>query len=246
MSITTIAILFLLIAFLYASVGFGGGSSYIAILLVAGFAIPDIRMTALICNIIVVSGSSINFIRAKMIPWKLVLPIVLFSVPLAFLGGMIELEGAIYKITAAIALIIASALMFVQLEEKDQKKKLSQVQLSSLGGGIGLLSGAIGIGGGIFLSPALHLMKWQSAKIISATASFFILVNSTAGIVGQLTTEATIDWESLKWLGAAVLIGGQIGNYVNLKILEPRKIRIFTAVLIGIIGLRILLDQMSV
>ncbi len=244
MSLTVIAILFLFIAILYASVGFGGGSSYIAILLLAGLAIPDIRMTALICNIIVVSGSSYNYMRAKLIHWKLVLPIVLCSVPFAFIGGMIELKGSAYKITAAIALILAAIMMFVQMEKKEKKKELSQLQLSSIGGSIGLLSGAIGIGGGIFLSPVLHLMKWQSAKIISATASFFILVNSIAGIGGQLTNNPTIDWNALKWLGIAVLVGGQIGNYLNLKVLRQERVRFFTAVLIGVIGVRILIENL--
>jgi uncharacterized membrane protein YfcA len=243
MSLTVIAILFFLIALLYASVGFGGGSSYIAILLLAGLAIPDIRLTALICNIIVVSGSCVHFIRAGLIPWKMVWPIVLFSVPMAFVGGMIQLDGPIYKIVASLMLILASVLMFVQLEKNVPKKDLSQGMLSGIGGGIGLLSGAIGIGGGIFLSPILHLMQWQTAKVISATASFFILINSIAGIAGQMTNVVSIDGDTLKVLGIAVLAGGQLGNYVNLKILDQDKVRFFTAILIGVIGLRILWSQ---
>ena len=244
MSLTLIAILFFLIAVLYASVGFGGGSSYIAILLLAGLAIQDIRLTALICNIIVVSGSSINYIRAGIVPWKLVLPIVLFSVPFAFIGGMIELEGSIYKILASVLLIVASILMFVKIDEKAPKKEISHGALSGIGGGIGFVSGAIGIGGGIFLSPILHLMKWQSAKVISATASFFILINSMAGIAGQMTNHISINFDTLKVLGIAVLIGGQLGNYLNLKVLDQGKVRLFTAVLIGAIGIRILLSQL--
>jgi len=243
MSLTIIAILFFLIAVLYASVGFGGGSSYIAILLLAGLAIQDIRLTALICNIIVVSGSCINYVRAGLVPWKLVLPIVLLSVPFAFFGGMIELEGSIYKIFASVLLILASSLMFMKIDEKTEKRKISQTMLSGIGGGIGLASGMIGIGGGIFLSPTLHLMKWQTAKVISATASFFILINSIAGIAGQMTNSISINFESLKILGIAVLIGGQLGNYINLKVLDQRKVKLFTAILIGVIGVRILVSQ---
>ncbi len=243
LSLILITILFFLIAIIYASVGFGGGSSYIAILLLAGLAIPDIRMTALICNIIVVSGSSINYMRAGMIPWRLVAPIVLFSVPFAFIGGMVELEGSIYKIVASVLLILASALMFIKTGKQLDKKEISQVGLSGIGGGIGLVSGAIGIGGGIFLSPILHLVKWQTAKIISATASIFILANSLAGIAGQLTNNIIIDWNSLKWLGIAVLVGGQLGNYLNLKVLDQQKVKFFTALLIGLIGLRILIGE---
>jgi len=243
MSLTIIAILFFIIAVLYASVGFGGGSSYIAILLLAGIAISDVRLTALICNIIVVSGSSINYMRAGMIPWKKILPIIIFSVPFAFIGGMVELQSSIYKILASLLLIIASVLMFIQIDNLKAKKEISVGALSGIGGGIGLVSGAIGIGGGIFLSPILHLMKWQTAKVISATASFFILANSLAGIAGQLTNNIIIDWNSLKWLGVAVLVGGQVGNYLNLKVLDQGRVRLFTAVLIGLIGIRILLSQ---
>ncbi|MDF1697491.1 MAG: sulfite exporter TauE/SafE family protein [Saprospiraceae bacterium] len=243
MSLTAIAILFFLIAVLYSSVGFGGGSSYIAILLLAGFAIQDVRMTALLCNIIVVSGSCINYFRAGLIPWKKVLPIVLLSVPFAFLGGMIELESAVYKIMASLLLILASLLMFYQVDQTKNTKEIGKVTLSGIGGGIGLVSGAIGIGGGIFLSPILHLLKWQTAKIISGAASFFILVNSIAGIAGQYTHNPSINYTTLKVLGIAVLVGGQLGNYINLRILDQRKVRLFTAILIGLIGLRIFITQ---
>ena len=243
MSLTFIAICFFIIAVLYASVGFGGGSSYIAILLLASFAIPDIRLTALICNIIVVTGSCIHYIRAGMIPWKKVLPIIIFSVPFAFLGGMIELETSMYKIVASVLLILASILMFIQVDTSTSKKDVPNTALSGLGGGIGFVSGAIGIGGGIFLSPILHLIKWQTAKIISATASFFILINSLAGIAGQLTNDISIDWDALRVLGVCVLVGGQVGNYLNLKVLDQGKVRLFTAFLIGAIGIRILITQ---
>jgi uncharacterized membrane protein YfcA len=243
MSLTLIAILFFVIAVLYASVGFGGGSSYIAILLIAGFAIPDIRLTALICNIIVVSAACFNYIRAGLIPWKSVLPIVLLSVPFAFLGGMIELQSSIYKVVASLLLISASILMFIKIDPKGGKKALPRSVLSGIGGGIGFVSGAIGIGGGIFLSPILHLMRWQTAKVISATASFFILINSLAGIGGQMTNNISINWHSLRILGICVLFGGLLGNYLNLKVLDQQKVRLFTALLIGAIGIRILISQ---
>lgn len=243
MSLTLIVILFFLIAILYSSVGFGGGSSYIAILLLAGIAIPDVRLTALICNIIVVLGSSINYVRAGLVPWKKILPIVIFSVPFAFIGGMLEFQSSIYKILASLLLISASALMFIQFDISQSEKDISQKTLSGIGGGIGFVSGAIGIGGGIFLSPILHLMKWQTAKIISATASIFILINSIAGIGGQLTNDVNIDWNTLQWLGIAVLAGGQLGNYLNLKILDQGKVKLFTAILIGAVGIRILAGE---
>jgi len=244
MSITLVAVLFFVIAVMYSAVGFGGGSSYIAILLIAGLAIPDIRMTALLCNIIVVGGSSFHFIKARLIPWRSALPIILLSVPFAFIGGTILLDQSIYKILASILLITASGLMFIKKDLREEKRELSPFQLAGIGGGIGLFSGAIGIGGGIFLAPILHLIRWQSAKVISATASLFILFNSIAGIAGQLTNRPSVNWGTLSVLGLAVLIGGQLGNYLNLNILNESKVRLFTAILVGVIGLRILFSAL--
>jgi hypothetical protein len=128
---------------------------------------------------------------------------------------------------------------------KDHRTKAENRNTDAVldGGGIGFVSGAIGIGGGIFLSPILHLMRWKTAKIISATASFFILINSLAGIGGQMTNDISVDWHSIKILGLCVLVGGQLGNYLNLKVFDQSKVRLFTAILIGVIGIRILFSQ---
>ena len=244
MTIYTLVILFFIMAMLYASVGFGGGSSYIAILLLAGLAIEEVRLIALICNIIVVLGACINYYRADLIPWKKILPIVLLSIPFAFLGGMIQLDGPIYKLLAGITLVIASLLMIKPVKENQiPLKNISMLERSTIGSGIGFISGLIGIGGGIFLSPFLNILRWQTAKVISATASVFILFNSVAGIAGQLTNSISINIQQILTLGLAVAIGGQIGNYLNIKLLSPRVIKLLTAILVCVVGVRFILTN---
>ena len=229
---------------LYASVGFGGGSSYIAILLLAGLAIEEVRLIALICNIIVVLGACINYYRADLIPWKKILPIVLLSIPFAFLGGMIQLDGPIYKLLAGITLVIAALLMIKPVKENQiPLKNISMLERSTIGSGIGFISGLIGIGGGIFLSPFLNILRWQTSKVISVTASVFILFNSVAGIAGQLTNPISINIQQILTLGLAVAIGGQIGNYLNIKLLSPRVIKLLTAILVCLVGVRFILTN---
>ena len=244
MTMYTLAILFFIMAMLYASVGFGGGSSYIAILLLAGLAIEEVRLIALICNIIVVLGACINYYRADLIPWKKILPIVLLSIPFAFLGGMIQLDGTIYKLLAGITLVVAALLMIKPVKENQiPLKNISMLARSTIGSGIGFISGLIGIGGGIFLSPFLNILRWQTAKVISVTASVFILFNSVAGIAGQLTNPISINIQQILTLGLAVAIGGQIGNYLNIKLLSPRVIKLLTAILVCVVGVRFILTN---
>jgi uncharacterized membrane protein YfcA len=243
MSLLLLAFCFFLIAILYSSAGFGGGSSYIALLLLTNMPILDLRWVALICNIIVVSTSCWYFYKAEILKPRKLLPLIILSVPFALLGGSIRPEINTFKIVAAFTLILASILMMIDYK-KIEKKVLSSPTLSGIGGGIGILSGFLGIGGGIFLSPVLHIVKWESVKVISAAASFFILVNSVAGLIGQSLNRPHIDWEMCLFLGFSVFIGGQIGNRLNIHILSPAKIKLITAVLIAFVGFRILFTQL--
>lgn len=244
MNIILLCLIFFSIASLYASVGFGGGSSYIAILLLVGVGLQEVRFTALICNIVVVGSASINYAKHDLIPWKKITPILLLSVPLAFLGGTLQLDGKIYKLIAAVALIIAAIFMISWSSNKNIAKKLNRNALSLLGGGIGFLSGVIGIGGGIFLAPILHLIRWETVKTISVTASLFILVNSLAGIAGQIIALPSINYLHTIYLAIAVFLGGQIGNQANINWLSAKKIRFLTAILIATAGIRILYTQL--
>jgi uncharacterized membrane protein YfcA len=242
MELLVMGLLFFLIALIYSSAGFGGGSSYIALMLFMGVAMTELRFIALSCNIIVVAGSTINYMKSGYFPKKKIFYLVMLSVPFAFLGGTITLSKEIYIEIAAISLLIAAILMMFSHSPKDNSPSdYNPLGVASLGGGIGFISGLIGIGGGVFLAPVLYLIKWDNIIKIGAATSFFILVNSVAGILGQLLSGIEINWHYVVVLGIAVLIGGQIGNRLNIHVLKPKYIKFVTALLIGFVGLRILL-----
>jgi uncharacterized protein len=236
---------FLLISFVYASVGFGGGSSYLAVLTFYALPFQEMKLTALICNIIVVTGGTAIFIRHKQVDWRKVIPLVVVSVPMAFLGARMKLSENTFFIILGCSLLIASVLLWLktkQLNDGEFKSvKSHYVKDASIGGAIGLLSGMVGIGGGIFLSPVLNLMKWDTPKKIAATASFFILVNSVSGIAGQLSVlPGDINYIRIGLLSAAVLIGGQAGARMGIKKFNPIIIRRVTALVVFVAGIEVL------
>jgi len=239
---------FFVIALLYGSVGFGGGSSYLAILALYGFEMLDIRSTALLCNIAVVSGSVFLYYRAGLLDLRKILPIVLLSVPLAFLGGLMPIGEKTFFILLASALFVAAILMWVQPQVKD----LAGTDISArpflnagIGGSIGLLSGMVGIGGGIFLSPLLHLLRWAQPKIIAATAAVFILVNSLAGLWGQTFQEGFhFNWELALPLIAAVIAGGQIGSRLGISYFRQVTVKRATALLVLYVSIRIFIKYL--
>lgn len=241
---------FFLIALIYASVGFGGGSSYLALLAQPIFMLlPDvIRPTALLCNIIVVTGGTIIFYREDKIVWKEIWPFLLASVPMAYLGGFWKLEHHTFFVVLGVTVVVAAIGLWIQPEKMVQSTNRSFNSTSlnvALGGSIGFLSGLVGIGGGIFLSPILHFIGWAEAKKISALASLFILVNSISGLAGQYNRGfPSIDITFLFPLLLAVLVGGQIGSRLGARKFNPLYIKRITALLILAAGVNILIDHL--
>lgn len=239
-----IIFLFFSVSILYSSVGFGGGSSYLAILALTGIAFTQIRATALLCNIVVVFGNVYLFYQQKEIHWKKVLPIVLASVPLAFLGGYLKINQQFFFILLGFTLLFAAVTMWVSkriISSNVIKINSKPLKNSLYGGFIGFIAGMVGIGGGIFLAPILHLTNWDTPKKIAATASFFILVNSIAGLAGQyLNSEFYINWNLTSILSLTVFIGGQIGRRISNNYFTPIQLKKTTALLIAFVSLRIL------
>ena len=240
--------LFFVVAMLYASVGFGGGSSYLAILTLTGISFIQFRAIALLCNIVVVSGGTFIYIKNGYFDWKKIVPLTLVSVPLAFLGGYLKISQTFFFILLGVTLVIAAVLMWISkyLVNASGKIKQNSVTKNSLFGGfIGFISGMVGIGGGIFLAPLLHLTNWDTPKKIAATASFFILVNSIAGLMGQYSNpDFEIDWNLTSLLLVTVLIGGQIGSRISNKFFTPIQLKKATAILIAFVSIRILLKYL--
>ena len=238
-----LAILFLTTAILYSSVGFGGGSTYLALLLIWGVPYFIFPVIALSCNIIVVSGNCFNYIRTGNLNLKLLIPYLIGSIPLAFIGGSLPIEKRLFEILLFLVLMAAGILLllnFKSYDDKEENYRKIPIPVSILIGGVlGFISGIVGIGGGIFLSPILFLIRAGRPKHIVTTASLFILINSVSGIIGQLTKNAVINEIPNYWyLLVAVLIGGQLGNFLNLKIFPTRILALVTAILVIFVATR--------
>lgn len=240
----TLSILFFITAILYSSVGFGGGSTYLALLLIWGVPYTIFPIIALSCNVIVVSGNCFNYIRAGNLNLKLLIPYLIGSIPLSFIGGSLNIEKQIFEILLFFVLLIAGCLLLINFNSYDDKdesyKNIPYFISITIGAILGFISGIVGIGGGIFLSPILYLLKVARPKHIVTVASLFILINSIFGIVGQLTKE--IYFEEIYpyfYLLIAVLIGGQIGNYLNLKIFPTKILALITSILVIFVAIRV-------
>ena len=239
-----LSILFFVTAILYASVGFGGGSTYLALMLIWDIPYYIFPVIALICNIFVVSGNSFNYIKAGNLNLKLLLPYLIGSIPLAFIGGSLQIDKNLFEIFLFIVLSIAGILLLINFKSYDDNESSYRdipILISILIGGIlGFVSGVVGIGGGIFLSPILFLIKAAKPKHIVTAASLFIFINSISGVIGQLTKNIVLSDISNYWyLFLVVIIGGHIGNYLNLKIFPTRLLALITSVLVLFVSIRI-------
>jgi uncharacterized membrane protein YfcA len=238
-----LSFLFFLTAILYSSVGFGGGSTYLALLLIWGVPYQVFPIIALSCNIIVVSGNCFNYIKAGNINIKLLSPFLVSSVPLAFIGGSLQLDKSFFEILLFIVLTLAGLsllLKFISFDEsKEVNNNIPRIASFLIGGTIGFVSGVVGIGGGIFLSPVLLLIKAGKTRHIATTASLFILINSISGLIGQ-STKGFIHNEIYNYwpLFLLVLIGGQLGNFLNIKILPTRVMVFLTSGLVIFVSVR--------
>ena len=238
-----LSIFFLITSILYSSVGFGGGSTYLALMLIWEIPFYIIPILALCCNIIVVSGNSINYVRSGNLNLNLLIPYLIGSIPFAFFGASISISRELFEITLFVILSIAG--IFLLIESKSFNN--DQIKLNSIpivvsifiGSIIGFISGIVGIGGGIFLSPILFLMKAGYPKHIATTASLFILINSIFGVAGQLTKDIVFDEFLNYWpLFLCVLAGGQIGNFLNIKLLSNKTLALITSVLVIFVAIR--------
>ena len=235
---------FFVTALLYASVGFGGGSTYNAILALAGVDYRILPLIALSCNIVVVAGSTVRFARAEVLPWRGALLVTALAAPAAFLGGLTPVSEATFLTLLGASLVVTALTMLLPLGIGEGGPSRGAKFMPVVAVPLGYLAGVVGIGGGIFLAPFLHLTRWNEARAIAATASLFILVNSLFGLVGQLLKGGEGRFLAAFDVGlpliVAVAIGGQTGSLLALKFLPQRWIRRGTAALTAWVGARLL------
>lgn len=203
----------------------------------------EIRSTALILNICVVSIGTIVYIKNGVLKPKLIWPFFILSIPLAYFGAQVNLSQAVFFLILGSALVLAGVFMLFRfVQSKLDSLEFSNSRKFMLGGSIGLLSGISGIGGGIFLSPVLNLLKWANPRIIASLASAFILVNSIAGLVGlKVAGTFRFDNDLVFKLIIAVVLGGSLGSYLSSKKFNLKIIGILTAILVFYVGLRLIL-----
>src|SRR3989338_2648575 len=235
---------FFAIALIYSMMGFGGGSSYLAFLALAGLPYQNIPPIALICNIIVTGGGLWHFYRGGYLKFERVLPYLVLSIPMAYLGGRTSIGKDVLSLLLGLSLFVVALRMLLPEKLFEVSRQVSAKEAWTiglpLGGFIGFLSGLVGIGGGIFLSPLLLLMKWVNVKEAAAAASLFIAANSLAGLFGQIH-KGTVEVGSMLPLGLAVFIGGQIGSRLGAYHLPKIRLQQMFAVLILYVSVRLLL-----
>ena len=236
---------FFVTALLYAAVGFGGGSTYAALLALSGMDYRLLPMVALACNIIVVVGSSVRFAQARITPWRGALLMTSLAAPAALLGGLTPIDRDTLMLLLGGSLLLTGVTMLIPVREGVVGEPTRfATAMPFIAAPLGYLAGLVGIGGGIFLAPLLHLTRWKDPRSIAATASIFILVNSLFGLVGQVLKQGPSVLGGA--IGAAlplliaVAIGGQIGSLMAVKFLPQRAIRWLTAVLVIWVGVRLL------
>ncbi len=245
-----IGFLFFITAVMYASVGFGGGSTYNALLILMGTEYRVVPLVALICNIIVVSGGVWHFSKSGALSIKDTLPWIVFSVPMAWVGGYIPLSEMVFTGILGITLFLSAIkMLFFEAQNHTQTHNKNPLKNRMIpffvGGGLGFVAGITGIGGGIFLAPVLYHIRWASAKCIAGMCSIFIWVNSIAGLTGQLMkVQNTPDiWHIFIpyiWVLPIVGVGGQIGAWLGASQISKKGVKTLTGILILYVSIRLL------
>lgn len=242
LQLTLVTLSIAVVAFLYSSVGHAGASGYIAVLTLAGFAATEIKPTALILNIMVASIGAFQFWRAGHFSWRLFWPFALLAVPAAFLGGYLHLPAALFNPLVGSVLLFSAWRLFQRRREPDVVTPPALPIALGTGAGIGFLSGLTGTGGGIFLTPLLLLCRWSTVRTAAAVSALFILFNSTAGLVGYLSSGRPVP--SFAWVIAlAAITGGTLGSHLGSTRFPVRTISLLLSAVLVIAGGKLILTR---
>ena len=237
---------FFIISVIYSTIGWGGASSYVAILALLGLNHLLIPKVSLICNIVVVTGGMYFFYKEGHLSFQRAIPFTLGSVPLAFAGGAIQIERDVFLSILSVLLLIVGVRMLIptkvsEVQNKQYSSRIVWGMSIFIGMILGFVSGLTGLGGGVFLAPILYVMEWGTAKEIAGISSFFIFSNSIAGLIGQFTKGYEIDdFKMIIPLAITVFIGGQIGSRLGSKYFSDVWVKRITAVILIVVSVRIL------
>lgn len=237
---TAIVIAVFVVALLYSSVGHGGASGYLAVMALFAVSPAVSRPTALILNVFVASIAFIQFYRAKSFDWRIFLPFAAASVPMAYLGGRIQLAEPIYKIVLGVCLIVAAVRLAVKLSSEVEPKRPPIVIALIIGAVLGLISGLVGVGGGIFLTPVLLLMNWTDTKTAAGVSALFIVVNSASALAGGARELSQLSGAFFVWIVVAV-IGGIIGSTLGSQRFDSLTMRRVLAGVLIVAGTKLFL-----
>ena len=240
-SLALLGVLVFVSAVLYSSVGHGGASAYLAVM--ALFGIPPLVMkpAALVMNLGVAGAGTIRFSSAKLVPWRLLLPLCAGSVPAAYVGGLIELPTRSHRVLLGAVLLVAAVRLAMRLRTDALRPPPPALALAATGVVFGLVAGLTGVGGGIFLSPLLILARWEETRKTAGASAFFILVNSAAGLAGHLAGGGGIPPAALP-LTAVALAGGLLGSWLGARRLVPVTLRRILAAVLLVAGTKLLVS----
>jgi uncharacterized membrane protein YfcA len=243
LALVVLALLFVGVSTVYASVGLGGGSSYTAILAIVGVSASHIAPTALALNLVVAGIAFYAFLASGHVRWSLLVPVVVWSIPASFLGGWISFQNETVLVVLATALAVAAVLLVLDQSEKAIALSPSTgwPMLGAIGAGLGFLAGMTGIGGGIFLVPVLMLTGLADEKQTAPIAAAFVWLNSAAGLLAH-AGQGQVDWTVLLPLTGAVAAGGWIGSTVGASVVSKVWVRRFAAMVLSVAALQIFIQ----
>jgi uncharacterized membrane protein YfcA len=241
--VLVLAVAFFAAAVLYASVGHAGASAYLAAMALVGIAPATMRPTALALNILVASIVTVRFQLAGQLRWRAVVPFLIGSVPLAFLGGFLTLPPGVYRALAGVVLLLAAARLFMtagrEAAAEEPEPRVPVLPAVATGAAIGFISGLVGTGGGIFLTPLLLFVRWSGARAAAGMSSVFILGNSISGLAGNVAAVQGLPGPLPVWL-AAVALGGLAGAELGARRLGTADLRRALAVVLVIAALKLI------
>jgi uncharacterized membrane protein YfcA len=226
-------------AVLYSSVGHGGASAYLAVMALFGLPTAVMKPTALVMNLGVAGLGTVRFAAASLVPWRLLLPICVGSIPAAYLGGLVTLPTRSHRLLLGAVLLFAALRLAIRQPEQALRPRPSALSLAVIGVFFGFLAGVTGVGGGIFLSPLLILARWEEPRRTAGASAVFILVNSAAGLAGHLAAGGSVPAAALP-LTAVALVGGLVGSWLGARRLVPIAIRRVLAAVLVVAGAKLL------